>query len=160
MKKNRELKYDEPKKKKLTKFNYIVIIVPIILVLILVAGIAFYVFIYNSDSNKMKRYLINDGYVCNDVTCTREKENKIFTIDYVNNIFTVDSANIQVRVGEDNPIVDVKDKEMICTYVKDNYNWNFVDDSFIYDKQCESYIPQINEYLTYYMGIRQAVFRD
>lgn len=159
-KSNKELKFNDTQKKKLTKFNYIVIIVPICLILLLAAGIAFYVFVYNNDINKMKRYLEKDGYICNESTCTKDFGSDIYTIDYVDNIFIVDNSNIQIRVGEETPVVDVKNKEMICTYVKDEYNWNFVDESFRYDKQCESYISEINSYLSYYMDLRQDALGD
>lgn len=155
MKKNYELKYDAPKKKKLSKFNYVVITVPIVLILILVAGIAYWVFVINSNINRMIRYLEKDGYVCNKESCTKDFGTEIYTIDFVNNVLLVDSSSLQIRVGEESPIVDVKSKEMICTYQKDDYNWDFVDETFIYDKSCSVYVSKINTYLTYYRKIKK-----
>lgn len=155
MKKNRELKYEEPKKVKLTKVNYVVIILPILFILLLVSVLAYYVFVYNNDSNKMKRYLENDGYVCNRVSCTKEVNQEIYTIDYVDEVMMVDSTSLQVRVGKSVPVVDIKDKGIVCTYIKDNYNLDLVDETFRYDRECGTYVMQVNRYLTYYKEIRQ-----
>lgn len=155
MKKNRELKYEEPKKVKLTKVNYVVILLPILFILLLVSVLAYYVFVYNNDSNKMKRYLENDDYVCNRVSCTKEINKEIYTIDYVDEVMMVDSTSLQVRVGKSVPVVDIKDKGIVCTYIKDNYNLDLVDETFRYDRECGTYVTQVNRYLTYYKEIRQ-----
>ena len=71
MKKNLELTYDKEKllpstEVKLNKKNYITILIPIILVIILILGIAFYVFIITSPSNKLKKHLEEIEYICNN----------------------------------------------------------------------------------------------
>lgn len=146
MKKNEELKHNTSKKK-LTKKNYIIIIAPIVLSIILILTIAYYVFVYSSSSNKLKRTLLENEYSCNKQVCTKEQNNTHYSIDYKNIIFSVDTNNYHMTVNTNTtPSLEIKSKEYVCTFTKIDYSsLQHIDNTFLYDRQCENYIEEINK---------------
>lgn len=153
MKKNLELTHNT-NEVKLNKKNYIVILIPIILVVILIVGIALFVSITNSPSNKLKKYLEEVGYSCNKKTCTKQTEEGNYTINYSDITFYFDNENYHLTLSNESPVLELKNSEMICTYTKADYTrFALVDDSFIYDKKCAEYIPELNKYLNEYKSI-------
>lgn len=152
MKKVKELTYNQDVK--LTKKNYIIIVVPIILVLILIGVIALFVTTTNSPSNKLKSYLENIGYSCNDKTCHIQEDNITYTFNYVDIIFSVDNDNYHLTLSENSPILEIKNNEYICNYTKSEYKrFTLVDNTFNYDKQCSKYIDDINKNVNEYKSI-------
>ena len=153
MKKNLELTYKN-NEIKLNKKNYLTIITPILLVLILIIGIAVFVSVTNSHSNKLKNYLEEIGYTCNKKTCSKEIEVSVYTINYKDMSMYVDNESFRLTIGNENPIIELKSDEYICTYTKSNYSrFTLIDDSFIYEKKCEDYIEKVNNYIKEYKQI-------
>lgn len=153
MKKNQELIHYEGKIK-LNKKNYLVIIIPIILVILLIVVIALYVFIYTSPSNKIKNYLIDSGYNCNNKNCSKELDDSYYTFDFKNYNLRIDNEEYNLMISINSPTLEIKSKEYICNYIKDNYStFTHVDNTFIYNQQCEKYITNVNDAITYYEKI-------
>lgn len=159
MKKNLELTYNKENllpstEVKLNKKNYITIIVPIILVVLLILGIALYVFVITSPSNKLKKYLEEIEYTCNDKTCTKEIDTIQYTINYKDISMYIENTEYRLTISESTPSLEVKNTEIVCTYTKGNYTrFTMIDDTFIYDKKCEDYIEDINKYIEEYKAI-------
>lgn len=159
MKKNLELTYDKQKllpgkEVKLNKKNYITIMIPIILVILLILGIALYVFIITNPSNKLKKHLEEIDYICNNKTCSKEEENTYYTINYKEFSMYVETSSYRLTISDSTPSLEVKNNETVCTYTKDSYTlFTLVDDTFIYDKKCENYITDINKYIKEYKTI-------
>lgn len=145
MKKNEELKHNKDNIK-LTKKNYIIIILPIILILILVAFIAYYVFIISSPSNKLKNILLDESYICNKETCMKDKNNINYSINYKDFTMYVENNEYRIQINYNkSPIIELKNNEFICTFNKDNYDsFTHIDSTFSYNKQCEQYITIVN----------------
>lgn len=152
-KNNKELTYTS-KEVKLNKRNYIIIIIPIILVLTIIIAIAFYVFAYSNPSNKVKRYLDNIGYTCNKKTCVYEENNIINTYNYKNHTLLIETNEYRLTIGKQTPILEVKNNEQICSYIKTDYKlFTKVDTSFMYDRNCEKYLEEINNSIALYEKI-------
>lgn len=152
MKKIKELTYNN--NVKLTKKNYLIMIIPIILVLILIIAIAIFVVITNSNSHKLKNYLEEQGYLCNRKTCLIQNDNNTYTFDYIDIIFSVDNDNYHLTISKAIPTLEIKNNEYICNYQKEEYEiFTLVDSSFIYDKQCSKYIEDINNNIEKYKAI-------
>lgn len=156
MKKNEELKHN--KQTKLTKRNYIIIILPIILILLLVAFIAYYVFVISNPSNKLKRVLLDEGYICNKQSCIKETNNINYTINYKDFIMTSENNEYRIQISYDKtPTIELKENEYICTFIKSDYEkLTHVDKSFSYNKQCEKYLQDINKNIDTFKDIFNA----
>lgn len=153
MKKNLELTYKD-NEVKMTKKNYVIIIVPIILVVLLIIGIALFVSITNNPSNKLNKYLEENGYTCNKKTCSNQVNDYNYTINYKDYNMYVENINYRLTIGLENPALELKKDEFICTYTKADYEiFTLVDDSFIYEKKCAKYIPEVNKHIEKYKSI-------
>ncbi len=153
MKKNLALTYNE-KEVKLTKKNYIIIIIPIILILTLIIGIALYVSINNNPSNKMKKYLEEIGYSCNKKICSKEIDGDFYRINYDDLILSVDNDIYRLTISSSTPVLEVLNDEFVCNYTKSDYDWfTTVDNTFIYEKKCEKYIEEVNKHTEKYKSI-------
>jgi hypothetical protein len=153
MKKNLELTYNE-KDLKLNKKNYITIIIPIVLLVVITIGIAIFVLITNNPSNKMKKYLNEIGYTCNKKTCTKEIDGDNYTINYKDITMYVENDIYRLKLNEDIPSLELKNDEFICTYTKPNYTrFTLIDNSFIFEKKCTKYIEEVNKHIEKYKEI-------
>ena len=84
MKKNNKLVPYEDKKlipveKK--KLNIKKLIIPAIILIAVISIIVFIATLVNP-SNKAKKYLESNGYICNKQTCTKDSNNNIYTFNY------------------------------------------------------------------------------
>ena len=67
-------------------------------------------------SNKAKKYLESNGYICNKQTCTKDENNNIYTFDYEKLTYFVDTDFYYVNIGESTPSLTLKIDEYVCTY--------------------------------------------
>lgn len=155
MKENKELVHIE-EKNKLTKFNYVVMIILVVSILLLVGVIAWFVFVYNSESSKLERYLKDEGYECNNATCSKVNNNDVYLIEYKNDIMMVDNAEYQVRVGKITPMLDLKKKKLVCSYMKEDYSLGMkIDETFVYNSDCQDNMELVNKYIEEYQTIKK-----
>lgn len=154
MKNNKELKYTIPKKAKLTKKNYIIIIIPIILILTITGFIMYLSFFYLTPNQKLKRYLEKNNYKCNKSVCYHKENNTITSINYQNATMTVDSPNYEIFIESSTPIVYIKDSDKSCKYTKLNSAFlSKIDDSYTYSNDCQKYLNDVNVYIVYYQDV-------
>ena len=78
------------KKKELNKKQYMIIIISVI-VLFLIIGLITFLVIHNSNSSKLKRYLISEEYKCNKTSCVKENYTVIYQINYHNGVLLASS---------------------------------------------------------------------
>ena len=153
-KKNQIVPYEEkkliPVQKNKLNIKLILAVAVLLVLLILV------VFIINitNPSNKAKMYLENNGYICNKQTCTKDENSNIYTFNFKTLTYNVDTAIYHVNIGEDSPSLTIKDDEYVCTFIKDNYTmFTQIDNTFIYNKNCEKYIKKVNSHIKEYKQI-------
>ena len=72
----KRLPYQE--KHKIPKKSIYLIIFSVCLSLVVIAALAFYFLIYKSDANLLKRYLLTEGYTCNNMTCNKKENGYIY----------------------------------------------------------------------------------
>ncbi len=155
MKENKELVHIE-EKNKLTKFNYVVMIILIGSILLLVGVIAWFVFVHNSESSKLERYLKDEGYECNNDTCSKVNNNDVYLIEYKNDIMMVDNSEYQVRVGKITPMLDLKKQNLVCSYMKEDYSSGMkIDETFVYNSDCQNNMKLVNKYIEEYQTIKK-----
>lgn len=154
-KKNQIVPYEEkkliPAQKGKMNIKKIFLVVAILLVVLLLV-----VLITNitNPSAKAKRYLENDGYICNKQTCTKDENNNIYTFNFKTLTYNVDTAIYYVNIGQESPSLTIKDDEYVCTFIKDSYTiFTPVDNTFIYNKNCEKYIKKVNSHIKEYKQI-------
>ena len=126
------------------------LILPII---VLIAVVVLIIFISSlvSPSNKAKKYLEDNGYICNKQTCTKDSNNNIYTFNYDNLTYFVDTDFYYVNIGKEAPSLTLKDDEYVCTFTKDDYKvFTLVDNSFIYNQMCEKYVEKVNSHIKEY----------
>lgn len=127
-----------------------ILIFSIIVVLVL----SFYIIYITNPSTKAKRYLTNNGYVCNKQTCTKDIGNNIYTFNYKLLTYNVDTDFYYVNINDESPSLTLKDDEYVCTFTKDNYKrFTLVDNTFVYNKICEKYIEKVNSHIKEYKQI-------
>ena len=155
MKKNNKIvPYEDKKvipveKKKSTKKLFIPIVVLIVIVLAVIS-----IATLLNPSNKAKKYLENNGYICNKQTCTKDANNNIYTFNYETLSYYVDTYEYYVNIGKENPVLTLKNDEYVCYFTKDSYEiFTLVDDTFIYNKNCEKYVENVNNHIKEYKEI-------
>ena len=154
-KKNAIVPYEEKKivpvenKKKDTKK----LIIPVLIALVILVLVIFILSLLNP-SNKAKKYLESNGYICNKQTCTKDENNKIYTFNYEKLTYYVDTDFYYVNIGDLSPSLTLKDDDYVCTYTKEEYTpFTLVDDTFIYNQICEKYIENVNSHIKEYEKI-------
>lgn len=153
MKKNLELKHNS-KEVKLSKKNYIIIIIPIVIVLIFLIVLALFIYKENTPSNKLKNHLEEIGYSCNKKTCSKQVGTNNYTINYSDISIYIDTEEYHLTLSKEILALELKNEEYICSYIKDDYTlFTTIDSTFIYDKKCAFYIPEINEFIKEYKSI-------
>ncbi len=155
-KNNKELTYtpQEVQLTKLSKKNYITIIIPIVLILIIIAVIALIVIKTSNPSTKVEKYLNDIGYKCSDKSCVTEEKGVRKTYNYKTHALLVETDEYRLTVSKETPVLEVIKSEQVCSYIKSDYKiFTKVDTSFMYDKNCEKYIKNINESIDLYENI-------
>lgn len=154
MKKNNEELKHQKEQFKMTKKHYFIIIIPIVLIIILTGIIAYYVFIYENSSNKLKRNLLNQNYICNKETCSINVDDNTEIVDYKTGILTVTNVDYTYIINQNYVTYQDNNKELVCTYRNNNYDfYKQIDKSFTQNTNCEVYIPTINKTIKRYQEI-------
>ncbi len=163
MKKEKELTYKKRTNKtgvKLERKNYIIIIVPIILIILLIVAIGFYVFIYSNPSAKLKKYLLENSYVCNKNSCSIIKNNEVHNINYKTGDISISTNEYDCYISS-NVTYQSKSNNQICTYYKNDYQrLTPIDTSFTTDVSCEKNIDIINKNIIYYRELLTEIDID
>lgn len=152
---NQIVPYEEKKLIKVNnkKTNIKKFILPILIIVAIIIIIIFISTLLNP-SNKAKKYLEKNGYICNKQTCTKDSNNIIYTFNYDSLTYYVDTNDYYVNIGKETPILTLKNDEYVCSFTKDNYEiFTLVDDSFIYNKNCEKYVENVNKHIKEYKKI-------
>jgi hypothetical protein len=124
--------------------------------IILVAILILIVFISSllNPSNKAKKYLESNGYICNKQTCTKDENNNIYTFNYERLTYYVDTDFYYVNIGEESPSLTLKDDDYVCAYTKEDYKtFTLVDSTFIYNQICDKYVEKVNSHIKEYEKI-------
>lgn len=148
--KNKELTHKE-QQLKLNKKNYLIIIIPIVLIVICILGIALYTFHFSNPSVKMKKYLEEANYICNKSNCSIEKEGIIHNFNYKELYLLTETDNYILTISEKYPVLELKNEEFICSYEQQDYKiFTLVDESFSYNRKCGKYIEDVNKSIQIY----------
>lgn len=138
----------------LKKYKIILIIGLIILVILSSSGFTVWYKEYNKPSNKLKRYLISNNYECGKSTCHKEVDNVTYTVSYKKDSYQVLNETYTLNISKKTPYIVIKGKTETCSYEKEDYeSLRLIDDTFIYDKDCEKYIEDINKSIKDYKDI-------
>lgn len=154
-KENKLVPYEDKKVVPVTKkkTNIKKLILPLIILVTIIILIVFISSLVNP-SNKAKKYLEKNGYTCNKQTCTKDTNNNIYTFNYETLTYYVDTTNYYVNIGKETPILTLKDDEYLCDFTKNDYKiFTLVDDTFIYNKNCEKYVENVNNHIKEYKKI-------
>ncbi len=135
---------------KIPKKNLFIIIFSVCLSLVIILSLAFYFLIYKSDANLLKRYLLGEGYNCNNITCNKKEKGYTYSFNYKKNTLTASNKNYTIEISNNHPYLEVRDINLVCEYEKDDYNGNDkIDDSFSYSNECKTYIEEVNNIISY-----------
>ncbi len=154
-KENKLVPYEDKKlipvpKKKISIKKLILPILIIVAILVLVLFIVSFL----NPSNKAKRYLEKNGYVCNKQTCTKDAEGNIYTFNYETLTYYVDTNVYYVNIGQEAPSLTLKDDEYVCSFAKEDYKtFTLVDNTFIYNQTCGKYVENVNSHIKEYKEI-------
>ena len=141
------------KKKELNKKQYMIIIISVI-VLFLIIGLITFLVIHNSNSSKLKRYLISEEYKCNKTSCVKENYTIIYQINYHNGVLLASSPLYEITINKDNIYYLNINTDKSCTYNKKNNLSNIKESNIESDNfKCTTYIEEINKILTDYNSI-------
>lgn len=155
-KKNEELKRKKTNPK-LTKKNYFIIIIPIVLILLITAIIAYYTFIYSNNYNKLKRYLTDNNYICNNDSCSINIDEVTEIIDLKTGILTVSNMDYTYMINKNYASYQDNKNELVCSYTSPKYEfYQKIDTSFTDGSNCEVYISKINKSIDKYQGIFES----
>ena len=132
------------------KRNYVVLFLPVALILILLASL----YVYNTNTSKIKRYLSNNKYECNKVECTTQIEEIQYSIDVNNLDLTATNDRYIIKINENAITLQTRSDKKTCTYTSNQYSrTKLIDDTYSYTVYCQEYVPEINSLLNDYQII-------
>lgn len=145
------IKLIETKEKDIVaKRNYVVIFLPLVLLLILIGSI----YVYNTNTSRIKRYLTDKEYICNKVECTKEIDDYQYSIDVNNLDLTVSNDSYIVKIKSNEITLQRRADKRLCAYTSNQYNrTKQIDDTYSYSVYCQEYVSEINELITDYQTI-------
>lgn len=147
----KELTLNTKKTKKKLSFKQIKLILIISSIILLTLLILFYIFIYQCDSNKLKRYLKEEGFTCNSKICTKEINELTYNINIKDASLNVDSPNYSFILTNTKHSLEIKKENNICTYEKMPFSkYEQITEEFTYSRQCKVYIDVVNEIIKNY----------
>lgn len=143
-------------KVKIDKKNYKVIIGTIVAIIILaLSGFSFTGYkVYNEPTNKLKRYLSNNGYECGKSLCRKEKDKVTYSVSYKKDSYQIIKDLYTINISKKKPYIVFKVDDKVCTYEVDDYKaFSLVDNTFTYDKDCAKYVDEVNKGIKDYKNI-------
>lgn len=145
------IKLIETKEKDIVaKRNYVALFLPIVLLIILISSL----YIYNTNTSKIKRYLTNKEYECNKVECTKTTDEQQYNIDVNNLDITVSNDKYIIKIKSNEITLQQRTDKRLCAYTSNQYNrTKQIDDTYSYSVYCQEYIPEINEIIEEYKTI-------
>lgn len=150
----KKLTYNEETKNKKLTFKQIKLILIAIIILVLTLLVLFYIFIYQNDTNKLKRYLKEDGFICNNKVCSKDINELTYNIDVKDGSLNVDSPNYSFVLSNAKHTLEIKKDNLICTYEKMPFSkYEEVNEEYTYTRQCKVYIKVLNEMINNYNKI-------
>ena len=100
-------------RKKITK-------IIILILLILVVCLTIYFLIFNTNSNKLKRYLKGEGYTCNKTICTKEIKSTRYQINYKKGYYHYEDDDIILDIRKDKTQLEETSSSLKCTFYKES----------------------------------------
>lgn len=120
----------------------IIIIASIVLIIILAIVIFL---IYNKDSNKLKRYLKEEGYKCNSSICSKMDKEIQYQINYKEGLYRYEDSEIIIDISNDRTTVDsAKGGTKVCSFVNNDVKrlTTFTEDDT--SNNCLIYLEKVN----------------
>lgn len=127
--------------------------IPIILVIIIIAiiSIVIYINIVSNPSTKLKKYLKDNDYVCNNETCSKIISEENHIVNYKNGDINISNSEYSVTINN-NVTLQINKLELICTY-KYNKDLKPVTEALTNQSICNTYTVTVNHYLNNYNEI-------
>lgn len=130
--------------------NYVMVFLPIILLLILIGSI----YMYNTNTSKIKRYLTNEDYECNKIECTKEINTEQYIIDVNNLDLTIANDQHIIKIKSDEITLQRRVDKKTCAYTSKQYSvTKLIDETYSYTVYCKEYVSEINNILNDYHKI-------
>lgn len=152
MNNNNQLTY--VKNKKISSKNILLIILLVITIVLLITILAYFFLVYNTPTNKIKRYLTKQEYSCTKNVCIKKTSTDKITISLKDGHLEASNNLYEFYLSETTKSLNIKKTQKVCYYAKENSTaFSTVDDTYTYDLQCEQYIKNVNEYIDTYKKI-------
>ena len=127
------------------------IAIPIFLGILVLGLIAFYCFVYNTPSAKLKRVLNDNNFKCKSGYCHKNIEDYEYEINYKTAEAVIRNNKISFTIGLKNSRLDIKENHYICNFTSLYYSpTRSIDDTYQIDDKCSSYIEELNEIINHY----------
>lgn len=153
---NKELTYNKTEPKNKFTFKQILNIIYLTLIGILIVFILFIIFIYNNDSNKLKRYLTKQDYICKNNICTKEIDGINYSINFKKGIYSASNREYRYELNNINHKLVLKEDNSECIFDKDNFTpSDYIDNTFTYSSHCKKYIEDVNKIIKNYNEIKE-----
>ena len=135
------------------KLNYKKLIIPG-LIIIGITVIIFFIASLLNPSNKAKSYLEKNGYTCNKQTCSKDLDDVIYNFNFKKLSYYVETESYHVNISQENPTLTLKEDEYVCYFTKEDYKpFTEVDNTFIYNKNCDKHVKNVNKHIREYKKI-------
>lgn len=144
----KELTYTKEKKdiKKI-----LIIIMPIVFVILTISLIAFYCFIYNTPSSKLKRTLEDNNFKCHNKYCRKDIEEYQYEINYKTAEAIIKNNNMSFEIGLNSSNLYIIQNRLTCNFSSEYYTpIRSIDDTYKVDKKCAPYIEELNKIINKY----------
>jgi len=130
----------------------IIIALTVLAVIAIVLFTLYIIFIYNKPSNKLKRYLSDNDYVCYKKKCVKETKNEKYEIYFKTGKYFVKNKEYTLVV-DNSIIIDTKDAYS-CTYPTiNNEGLNNINPDLVNDSICRKHIDSVNNYIDNYKNV-------
>lgn len=130
----------------------ILILLLIVILIVLFGGLFF--LIYNKDSNKLKRYLIANGYNCNSTICSKSERDTQYYMNYNTGYYKIENNIIIVFEKERLTLTNINNTvNCIYSVSKDDVNKDIIIPEDEESYECRNNLDIISQEYANYQNI-------
>lgn len=133
------------------KTNKLLILIIISIIIIAIISLTIFIIIVTSPSHKLKKYLEENNYICNNETCSKQINEENHIVNYKNGDIFINTPTYNISLNK-LATLQINKQDLVCTFKYSN-NLEPVTESLTSQTICNTYINTINTHINNYHNI-------
>lgn len=138
-------------KEKIDIKKLLTIIIPIVFIVFIIGVVAFYCFVYNTPSGKLKRTLEDNNFKCHSKYCRKDMDDYQYEINYKTAEAIIKNNQMSFEIGLTGSHLYIIKDRYTCNFSSEYYTpIRRIDETYKVDKKCTPYIEELNDIINHY----------